>query len=52
MNNTLWGPIGDYCYFENGDRGVNYPNKNDLLPVGIPFLNAGDIVDNKLVEVF
>lgn len=36
--------LGDVCNFFNGDRGKNYPTRNDYVDWGIPFINAGDIV--------
>ena len=45
-----WGVtlLGDICDFENGDRGRNYPNKANRVSIGIPFINAGHILDNRL----
>lgn len=40
--------LGDICEFINGDRGKNYPSGKDFVPKGIPFINAGHIVDNKI----
>ena len=34
--NQLWD-------FENGDRSKNYPSKDQLVPEGIPFINAGHL---------
>ena len=31
--------------FENGDRGKNYPSGSDFVEEGIPFINAGHLVD-------
>lgn len=31
--------------FMNGDRGVNYPSPEEILDDGVPFINAGDLVD-------
>lgn len=31
--------------FENGDRGKNYPSGSDFIDDGIPFINAGHLVD-------
>jgi type I restriction enzyme S subunit len=31
--------------FENGDRGKNYPSGSDFVDAGIPFINAGHLVD-------
>lgn len=33
------------AFFENGDRGKNYPNGSDFVDEGIPFINAGHLVD-------
>ncbi|MDI1308872.1 MAG: restriction endonuclease subunit S [Methylotenera sp.] len=30
---------------ENGDRGKNYPNKDALVQEGVPFVNAGHLVN-------
>lgn len=40
--------LADICTFENGDRGVNYPSKAKRTSTGIPFINAGHFVDNKI----
>lgn len=40
--------LGDVCDFENGDRGKNYPNKSYRVSTGIPFINAGHLLDNKI----
>lgn len=37
--------LGDYCEMFNGDRSSKYPNAQDIVPEGIPFINAGDLVD-------
>jgi len=36
-------PLGDVCEFENGDRGTNYPNRNEYVESGIPWINTGHI---------
>lgn len=33
--------LSDYCCFENGDRGANYPSGNDFIAEGIPFVSGG-----------
>lgn len=33
----------DVCDFENGDRGKNYPNREEYVSVGIPWINTGHI---------
>ncbi|QZA78692.1 restriction endonuclease subunit S [Deefgea tanakiae] len=38
--------LGEVCEFENGDRGINYPSRDEFVDCGIPFINAGDIADN------
>lgn len=38
-----WETLGNLFYFENGDRGKNYPNKDCLVEIGIPFVNAGHL---------
>ncbi len=35
--------LGDVCEFENGDRGKNYPNRNEYVEFGIPWVNTGHI---------
>lgn len=37
--------LGDYCDMFNGDRSAKYPNAQDMVSEGIPFINAGDLVD-------
>ena len=37
--------ICDYCDMFNGDRSAKYPNTQDMVSEGIPFINAGDLVD-------
>jgi type I restriction enzyme S subunit len=29
----------------NGDRSSKYPNDSDMVDEGIPFINAGDLVN-------
>jgi len=40
--------LGEVCLFENGDRGKNYPSKSVLVDEGIPFVNAGHLVDDRV----
>ena len=35
--------LGDYCNMFNGDRSPKYPNADDMVSDGIPFINAGDL---------
>ena len=39
--NVLWD-------FENGDRGKNYPSQDQLVENGIPFVNAGHLVEGRV----
>jgi type I restriction enzyme S subunit len=38
--------LGEVCFFENGDRGENYPSKYVQTVSGIPFINAGHLTDS------
>ncbi len=38
-----WIRLGSVARFINGDRGKNYPNRNEYVPQGIPFINTGHI---------
>ena len=35
--------LGELCKFENGDRGKNYPNREEYVAKGIPWINTGHI---------
>jgi type I restriction enzyme S subunit len=35
--------LRDVCQFENGDRGKNYPNREEYVESGIPWINTGHI---------
>ncbi|AFY54956.1 restriction endonuclease S subunit [Rivularia sp. PCC 7116] len=35
--------LGKVCQFENGDRGKNYPNREEYVKSGIPWINTGHI---------
>lgn len=37
--------LGQVAEFINGDRGKNYPSEGDFVDDGIPFINAGHLVD-------
>jgi len=41
-----WVRLGDMCEFINGDRGKNYPNRDEYVPKGIPWINTGHIEPN------
>ncbi len=51
MNKNAWEyrRLGDVAIFINGDRGINYPSRDEFVASGVPFINAGHIVENKLV---
>ena len=38
----------ELCFFENGDRGKNYPSDHTKDNVGVPFINAGDFINEKI----
>ena len=38
--------LGDFCSFENGDRGTNYPSKSVRSATGVPFINAGHLTED------
>ncbi|MBK8454795.1 MAG: restriction endonuclease subunit S [Thiofilum sp.] len=39
----LWCYLGEVTWFINGDRGKNYPNVNEYVSEGIPWINTGHI---------
>lgn len=44
----IW-TVADHVWdFENGDRGKNYPSRDQLVDNGIPFVNAGHLVDGRV----
>ena len=45
-----WAQANDLWDFENGDRGKSYPSRDQLVEEGIPFVNAGHLV-NGLVSM-
>jgi type I restriction enzyme, S subunit len=48
MNSSTLTRLGDVVVFVNGDRSANYPKGADYVLSGIPFVNAADIVFNRL----
>lgn len=36
--------LGEIVNFYNGDRSSRYPNDDDIVSDGLPFINAGDLV--------
>ena len=43
-----WVQANDLWDFENGDRGKNYPSRDQLVENGIPFVNAGHLVSGRV----
>ncbi|RFU11558.1 restriction endonuclease subunit S [Rhodobacteraceae bacterium W635] len=41
-------PLGELCRFENGDRGKNYPGRKAFVPKGVPFINAGHLLNGPI----
>lgn len=48
--NWCWVRLKAAINLYNGDRGTNYPSKKDYQSSGVPFINAGAIVDGELNE--
>lgn len=46
--NWCWVRLLNVANLYNGDRGKNYPSKKDYQITGIPFINAGALVDGQL----
>lgn len=44
----LWVRLADIASFENGDRSKNYPSRDEFVPSGIPFINAGHLLDRRV----
>lgn len=42
-NTWQWFRLGCLAELINGDRGKNYPNKNEYVQSGLPFINTGHI---------
>ena len=43
-----WVRISLLAHFENGDRGSNYPSRENFVENGIAFINAGHLVNEKV----
>ena len=41
-------PLGRLCELENGDRSKNYPSRDELVEVGVPFINAGHLQSGRV----
>ncbi|EEI4526387.1 restriction endonuclease subunit S [Salmonella enterica] len=46
-----WCKFGLTSEFINGDRGSNYPNKNEYVVHGIPWINTGHIEKNGTLSI-
>lgn len=42
-NGWVWVKFGELSEFINGDRSKNYPNKDEYVDQGIPWINTGHI---------
>ncbi len=40
---SRWFEFGDVATFENGDRGKNYPNRDEYVEKGVAWINTGHI---------
>ena len=38
--------LDSIAYVLNGDRGINYPSGGDFIDFGVPFINAGNIINS------
>ena len=41
-------PLGEVATFINGDRGKNYPQAEDRVAEGVPFINAGHLAGGRV----
>ena len=46
--NWLWCVADTVWDFENGDRSSNYPSRDELVSSGVPFINAGHLVNGRV----
>ncbi|BEM82384.1 type I restriction endonuclease EcoAI subunit S [Serratia marcescens] len=46
-----WCKFGSLAEFINGDRGSNYPNRNEYVEKGIPWINTGHIEKNGTLSI-
>ena len=46
--NAVETVLGALCSFENGDRGKNYPGRKAFVPTGVPFINAGHLLNGPI----
>jgi type I restriction enzyme S subunit len=47
-SNTHRVALGTVCTFENGDRGKNYPGRKAFVASGVPFINAGHLLNGAI----
>lgn len=47
-NSYRWVKLCDVSTILNGDRGKNYPSESEIMDGGIPFINAGHLVNNMI----
>ena len=40
--------LGEVAEFYNGDRGPNYPKPSEIVEQGVPFINAGDLINGHI----
>ena len=48
--NWCWCRFNEIANFFNGDRGINYPNKDEYVEKGIPWINTGHITENNYLS--
>ena len=48
LANTESVALDKLCYFENGDRGKNYPSRSTYTETGIPMISAAHLGDSGL----
>lgn len=47
----VWKHLHELAKLINGDRGKNYPNRNEYVVNGIPFINTGHIEPNGKLDI-
>jgi type I restriction enzyme S subunit len=43
-----WVRLASVASFENGDRSKNYPSRDEFVPSGIAFINAGHLCERRV----
>jgi type I restriction enzyme S subunit len=46
----IWSNLASVVYMESGDRSKNYPSKEHRVTSGVPFVNAGNLCDDRISE--